>query len=256
VGSLYYDYFHTGQLTEAHSYVVEGIGEDFLPTTIDFEYIDDVVRVNDKECMQITRRIVREEGIFGGGSSGAAVSGALRWVRRHDAEGLNVLVLLPDSGSRYLSKTFDDNWMRENGFMDPDDGMGTVGDLMRLRGEERQLITTRPGARVSEVVGTMKLHGVSQLPVVEDDKVLGIVTETALLERALRGGGGDSTVGELAQANFTTVEADSEITVVAALFKSSKVAIVVEEGKPIDILTRIDLIDYISSVAGRPSSTS
>jgi cystathionine beta-synthase len=256
VGSLYYDYFHTGQMTIPHTYIVEGIGEDFMPTTIDWEYIDDVVRVNDKECMQVTRRVVREEGIFCGGSSGAAVSGALRWVRRHDAEGMNVLILLPDSGSRYLSKIFDDNWMRENGYLDPEDGMGTVADLISLRGGERELITTRPDARVTEVVGNMKLHGVSQLPVVADGKVLGIVTETALLERALRGGGGSETVGDLVQANFTTVEMDSEITVVASLFKRSKVAIVVRDGQPIDIITRIDLIDHMSSVAGRPVQSS
>ena len=256
VGSLYYDYFHTGQMTEPHTYVVEGIGEDFMPSTLDWEYVDDVVRVNDKECMQFTRRVVREEGIFCGGSSGAAVSGALRWVRRHDAEGMNVLILLPDSGSRYLSKIFDDNWMRENGYLDPEDGMGTVSDLVSLRGGARELIVSRPDARVSEVVGNMKLHGVSQLPVVADGKVLGIVTETALLERALRGGGGAETVGDLVQANFTTVEMDSEITVVASLFKRSKVAIVVRDGVPIDIITRIDLIDHMSGVAGRPVSSS
>lgn len=134
--------------------------------------------------------------------------------------------------------------------------MGTVADLVSLRGGERELIVTRPDARVSEVVGHMKLHGVSQLPVVADDKVLGIVTETALLERALRGGGGAETVGDLVQANFTTVEMDSEITVVASLFKRSKVAIVVRDGEPIDIITRIDLIDHMSSVAGRPVTSS
>jgi cystathionine beta-synthase len=97
-------------------YVVEGIGEDFMPSTIDWQYIDDVVRVNDRECMHMTRRVVREEGILCGGSCGAAVAGAVKWVRQHDAANLKVLVILPDSGSRYLSKIFNDNWMKEMGF--------------------------------------------------------------------------------------------------------------------------------------------
>ncbi len=125
VGSLYYDYFHTGQMTDPYTYLVEGIGEDFMPSTIDFQYIDDVVRVNDAECFHMTRRIVREEGIFAGGSSGAAVAGALKWVRNNDKEGLNVLILLPDSGARYLSKIFNDKWMEENGFLDPSASFGT-----------------------------------------------------------------------------------------------------------------------------------
>ena len=248
VGSLYYDYFHTGQLTEPYTYVLEGIGEDFMPTTMDWEHIDDVVRVNDKECFQMTRRVVREEGIFCGGSGGAAVSAALKWVRGHDRAGLNVLVLLPDSGSRYLTKIFDDNWMRENGFMEPSTGLGLVSDLQKRREVDRELVSAGPEARVSEVVGLMKLHGVSQVPVLESGAVLGMLTETHLLERALKGGGRDVAVRELAQANYTTVGLDTDVSVLVELFKKAKVALVVDGQEVRDIITRIDLIDYISSV--------
>ncbi len=248
VGSLYYDYFHTGQMTEPYTYVVEGIGEDFMPSTVDWQYIDDVVRVNDKECMQMTRRIVREEGVFCGGSCGAAVAGALKWMRLHDAEGMNVLVLLPDSGSRYLSKIFNDNWMRENGFMDPDYGLGSVRELLRARGE-RELIAAAPEATVNEVVGMMKLHGISNVPVVDaDGRLCGVLTETALLERALRVGGGRTQVRELVLSNYTTVDADTEVTVLADLFRRARVAFVVEGQRPTAIITKIDLIDYISQV--------
>jgi cystathionine beta-synthase len=250
VGSLYYDYFHTGQMTEPHTYVVEGIGEDFMPSTIDWQYIDDVVRVNDKECFQMTRRIVREEGVFCGGSCGAAVAGALKWMRLHDAEGMNVVVLLPDSGSRYLSKIYNDNWMRENGFMDPDYGFGSVRDLLRDRGD-RDLIAVAGEATVNEVVGIMKLHGISQVPVVgHHGKLTGILSETNLLERALRVGGGHTQVQELTQANYTTVDPDTEITVLIDLFRRAKVVFVVEGHKPTSIITKIDLIDYISRVTG------
>ncbi len=256
VGSLYYDYFHTGQMVEAYSYVVEGIGEDFMPSTVDWTNIDDVVRVNDKECFQMTRRIVREEGIFCGGSSGAAVAGALKWTRDNDAEGLKVLVILPDSGSRYLSKIFSERWMEEGGYLEPEATMGYVRDLVRLRGGTRGLISVETSARVHEVVGLLKLHGISQVPVVDlDNNVLGILTENVLLERALRGESRTESVVNLVQPNFCTVNKSTEIAVVTSLFSKSKVAVILDEDdKAIDIITRIDLIDYISRVTSGSKS--
>jgi cystathionine beta-synthase len=251
VGSLYYDYFHTGQLTQPYTYMIEGIGEDFLPTTMDFEYVDDVIRVSDKESFQMTRELVVQEGLFCGVSSGAAMAGALRYLRRHDKAGLNAVVLLPDSGAKYLSKVYNDNWMRENGFMDPDSGLGTVADLNRTR-EDRSLVTVRGTSRVTEVIGLLKMHGLSQLPVVdEDDNLLGIITETHLLERALQGNRADVPVKDLVEAEYSTVTDDTEITVLTDLFRRSKVAIVIRDHKPVGIITRIDVIDYISRLAGR-----
>ncbi|MCB9759419.1 MAG: cystathionine beta-synthase [Alphaproteobacteria bacterium] len=252
VGSLYYDYFHTGQLTPAFTYVVEGIGEDFMPSTIDWQYIDDVVRVNDRECMQMTRRIVREEGIFCGGSCGAAVAGAIKWVRLHDAKDLKVLIILPDSGSRYLSKIFNDQWMRENGFLDPDTGLGTVREIVAHKGKHG-VISVHPDATVSEVIGTMKLHGISQVPVLDEGRLAGILSENRLLERALQGTPGQTRVRELVQANYTTVDADTEIAVLSELFRRFKVAFVMEGQSPVDVVTKIDLIDYIASrTSGEP----
>ena len=250
VGSLYYDYFHTGRMTEPHTYIVEGIGEDFMPSTIDWQYIDDVVRVNDKECMQMTRRLVREEGLFCGGSSGAAVAGALKWIERNDSPDLKVLIILPDSGSRYLSKIYNENWMRENGFLDDDSGLGRVADIQRRLGS-RELVAVAPGASVSEVIGTMKLNGVSQVPVLEDGQIEGVLTEKALLSKALEKGGGNARATDMASAEFCTVGPSERVAVLTDLFKRYKVAFVVKsEGKRhqvLDIITRIDLIDFISS---------
>jgi cystathionine beta-synthase len=245
VGSLYYDYFHTGQLTQPHTYVLEGIGEDFLPGTMDFQYVDDVVRVNDRECFHMTRRLVREEGIYAGGSCGAAVAGALKYLKRHDRPGLRAVVLLPDSSSKYLSKIFNDSWMRENGYMEPETRFGTVSKLIAGR-TSRKLVTIPPTARVTEAVGVLKLHGISQMPVVDDDKLMGVLFEKRLLQRALEGGPATSNVGDLVDAAYCTVDGETEISVLAELFRRFKVAVVLDEKKPVDIITRIDLIDYIS----------
>lgn len=247
VGSLYYDYFHTGQLTEPHTYVLEGIGEDFMPSTMDFQYVDDVVRVNDKECFQMTRRLVREEGLYVGGSCGAAVAGALKYLRRVDREGLVAVILLPDSATKYLSKIFNDAWMRENGFLEPDSGLGTVADMRAGRDKKRKLIGVAPDAKVTEVIGVLKLHGISQVPVVLDGKLQGVVFEKRLLERALQRDRDDVPVADLVDASYCTVDHETEVSVLTELFRRFKVAIVLDDAnKPVDIITRIDLIDYIS----------
>lgn len=197
----------------------------------------------------MTRRLVREEGLFCGASSGAATAGALRYLHNHDAPGLNAVVLLPDSGSRYLSKVFNDAWMRENGFMEPDTTLGTVADILANRGE-RALVTVSASSTVPEVIGRLKLHGISQVPVMDNDRLVGVISETRLLERALRGGSSESTVRELVEANYCTLDRQTVVPVVTELFRRFKVAIVVDGHKPVDIITRIDLIDYISKVAG------
>ena len=248
VGSLYYDYFHTGQLTQAHTYVVEGIGEDFLPTTMDFQYVDDVVRVNDKECFLMTRRLVREEGLFCGASSGGAVAGALKYLARHDREGMVAVIILPDGGSRYLSKVFNDKWMEEGGYLQPDFKLGTVADLRAPRGG-RELIHAAVDATVQEVIAMMKLHGVSQVAVLADGKLHGMLHEKHLLEKALEGSRGDVPVGDMAEATYCTVDDNTEVSVLTELFKRFKVAVVLDaDSRPVDMITRIDLIDYISRV--------
>ncbi|MCA9636364.1 MAG: cysteine synthase family protein, partial [Myxococcales bacterium] len=131
IGSLYYEYIKTGRLTKAFSYYVEGIGEDFLPSTMNLSILDDVVQVDDRECFMMTRDLVRREGIFCGGSCGAAVMGAIKYARSLK-QPKRILVLLPDSAQKYLSKVFNDEWMRSNGFLD-EDPTGTVAHLLKRK---------------------------------------------------------------------------------------------------------------------------
>ncbi|MBA2591200.1 MAG: pyridoxal-phosphate dependent enzyme [Gammaproteobacteria bacterium] len=245
VGSLYYDYFQTGQLTEPFSYAIEGIGEDFLPTTMDFEMVDNVVRVADKEAMQMTRRLTREEGIFSGVSCGAAVAGAVKWVAANDAKDLVVVVLLPDGGSKYTSKVYSDRWMEENGFLEPISGLGHVRELLDRQGDHKP-ITVDDTLKLSEAIGLLKLHGISQMPVMREDRIMGIIHEKVLLENALSRGPVEKRAGDLADSNYCTVSPETELTVLADLLRKTKVALVLEDSKLVGVLTRIDLIDHIA----------
>ncbi len=253
VGSVYYDYFHTGQMTSSIPSRLEGIGQSFLPSSLDFQHIDDIFRVNDRESFQMTRRLVREEGLFVGATSGAAVAGALKFMRLHGRKDLRAVVMLNDSGSLFLSRIFDDTWMREHGHLEPDSRLGTVADLLRGMGEQ-SLISVKHNARVPEVIGILKLHGISQVPVVRDGRLVGILTENRLLERALRGGSPDTEAAQLVQSDYCTVDRDTELALLLDLFGKAKVAVVLTDGKPSNIITRIDLIDFMSRSAGRMDS--
>jgi len=163
VGSILHDLFQTWEAVAAHTYKIEGIGEDFLPSTLDLSVVDDTVRVSDKESFLMARRLVREEGIFCGGSSGTAVAGALRYIQDHElgAE-VTVVVVLPDSGDRYLSKVFNDDWMRENGYMASAWAELKVADVLRAKAMQ-SLYTVRSGDRQADVIAMMKKYGFHQM---------------------------------------------------------------------------------------------
>jgi cystathionine beta-synthase len=245
IGSLLHHYFYTRELGEAHGYKVEGVGEDFLPTTLDFDLIDDVVQVNDRESFTMTRRLVREEGLFCGGSCGLAVAGALKWLRgpgSHLTEEDVVVVLLPDSGARYLSKVFDDAWMRENGFL----ASATVADLIETR--PRELISANEDSSVEAAIRLMKTHGISQLPVLDAKGQLhGIISESDLLDYLINGGAMNHTIADLHAHEVATVDPGMPIDDLRAVFGSSQAAVVVSEGQVRGIVTKIDVIDFLAS---------
>jgi cystathionine beta-synthase len=245
LGSIYYDFFKTGQKTEAYSYLVEGFGEDIIPGTIDFEYIDDVVRVSDKECFLTTRQLVRQEGVYAGGSSGGCLAAAIKYAERIDRDA-NIVTILCDSASRYLSKIFDDDWMRENGFLEENWDESTIEDLLAQK-PKRTLFTAELGEPAADVIQVMKEHGISQLPVVDDGEVVGLVSETDLLDHLLGDGDRDDPIDELVETQFAIVELDDRVSMIGDFFKHNKVVIVVDDDdEPTGIITKIDFIDYVS----------
>lgn len=245
IGSIYTEYFRTNNIGEAHAYKVEGVGEDFLPSTMDFSVVDDVVQIGDKESFLMTRRLTREEGLFVGGSSGLAMAGALRWLRTNNiSEDKTAVVLLPDSGSRYLSKIFSDDWMRENSFLET----GHVSNILESR--SRKLITALTTDTVSAVIGRMKADNISQVPVVDQDgRLAGMINEIDLLNYMLASSGAmDHAIKDIASQDVRTVRPETSIDMLAEIAACGLVAVVVDEAEhPTGIVTKIDLIDYLAT---------
>jgi len=244
VGSLYYDFVKSGRVTKPFTYKVEGIGEDFFPSTMNLKIIDEIIRVDDKECFLMTRDLVRLEGLYVGGSSGAAVAGAIKYARLSGKK-QNIMVLVPDSAQKYLSKIFNDDWMRENGFLDEQPGLGTVRELLSTK--PSAVVSASPSDKVRDVVSTLKTMGISQLPVIEQGKLVGIVAEVDLLRHLVTGEGTlESSIGGLIESDYATVTPDTKIELLKSVLGDAKVAIVTEQNAVVGVITKIDLIDYLA----------
>jgi cystathionine beta-synthase len=253
VGSIVYENFKTGKvLSMPKTYKIEGIGEDFIPKNYDFSVIDDMVQVEDKESFLITRDLLTKEGLYTGVSSGCAVIGAMKWIRSQGKamEGKNVLVMLPDSGNRYLSKVYNDDWMREAGFLDKP-SLGTVGDLLRDKGKPSfKIVMAKQNAKVSALIELMREKDISQIPVTDDAGwIKGIVNESALLNALFAGrvSPTDSVEG-LVDPSVEFVTPEDPVEKVSRLVTSGRVPLVTDpnkSGELIDIITKIDLLTYL-----------
>ena len=245
IGSIYYDYWRTGKIPSLFkTYKVEGFGEDFMPGAMDFSVVDEVIQVSDKECFMTARELTRTEGLFTGGSGGGAVAGAIKYAKSHP-EAKTILTILPDSGSRYLTKLFDDDWMRENSFLDVGPRGGTVADLVAKR--RQALVFAKPGDSVTAVIRLLKHHGISQVPVLDGEKLLGIVSEAKVLRAMLDDSATmDRPVADMVTHDYAVVTDDTPVSKLAPIFTSGRIALVQQASKITAVVTNIDLIDYFT----------
>jgi cystathionine beta-synthase len=254
LGSLYYEYFKTRNIGTARTYVVEGIGEDILPSTMDFSVLDDVLEVSDEECFVWARRLAKREGIFTGGSGGGCVSAAIRLAKTCKKSDF-VVAFLPDSGSRYLSKIYNDGWMREHGYADAEVTL-TASDVIRVKhqnGKTRQPVVVGPNRTVFQALHTMQQEDISQLPVFEDERSVGTLFEDQVLNLALQGKDlRKLIVREVMGPPLPEVPSNAPIERVTHLLSHESPAVFVEmENGKLEVLTKFDLMDTIAGLVGQ-----
>jgi cystathionine beta-synthase len=248
VGSILAEMWRTkgkGHL-EGVPYKVEGIGQDKVPGTLDMNVVDDFVTVTDKDSFTMARRLTREEGLFVGGSSGLIAHVALALARKLDDPGACVVLVLPDTGERYLSKLYSDEWMRENQMLDAD--RTTLAFILdRKRKGDHPVINVAPGTTVRQALRLMALHDVSQLPVMDGANSVGSVADWSLSAKSLENTKLlESTVSEVMDPPFPTVDASQSVDAVAKLLSKANPAVMVRsDGKISGIVTRSDMLNYL-----------
>ncbi len=239
-------------------YLVEGVGEDFWPTTYDREIADRIIEVSDGHSFQTARRLAREEGMLVGGSSGMAAYAAITLA--HELEGTPegedavIVVLLPDSGRGYLTKVFDDEWLAQYGFLPATQDHRTVGEVLRGKdGRLPDLVHTHPQETIAEAVQILREYGVSQMPVVRAEppivaaEVAGSVSDRVLLDAVFRGDArlNDSVESHM-EAPFPTIGASEPAEQAVASLQDADALLVQEDGKPIGVVTRQDLLSFLA----------
>jgi len=249
----------------ARPYLTEGVGEDFVPGTYDPKVVDRWVRVSDRDAFAAARRLTREEGILAGGSCGTALVAALAVAREltQSGEGADkvIVVLLPDGGRNYLSKLYNDEWMRVNGLLATTGAVTRVAELLagRHHGPERPaVVVARTTERVGDAIETLQQYGISQMPVSEDatgDAVVGIVgsiNERSLLDRAFRDPSiVERTVGEVMDGPLPLVDASATLDEAFTLLSGASTALVAVRGEqPAGIITKLDLLEYLTHLPG------
>jgi cystathionine beta-synthase len=245
-GSIVAHYAKTGEMGEAYSYVLEGVGEDFIPENYDFDNIDDWIIIGDKESFLMTRRLLKEEGVYAGGSAGAAICGAIKYAKTLK-QPKKILVLLHDSGNRYASKIYNDDWMSDNGYLDSSFDV-QIKDVLNLLGKTGRIETISDKSTIGDAISLMDEKGISQLPAIDSEGVIkGVVSEKSLLRPVMMGEfNKEDNISLAFNMKFKTVNKNELLSNVADTLLQKEVALVMEQNKLVDILTDIDVLQYLS----------
>ncbi len=244
-GSVFKKYKETGIMdkNEIYPYITEGIGEDFLPANVDFSLIDHFEKVTDKDAALMTREIALKEGIFAGNSTGSAIAGVLQMKDRFK-EGDVVVVIFPDHGTRYLGKMYNDDWLRDRGFLK--DGKLTAHDIISKK-DSQEIVTIDCDKTVLEAINTIKSLNISQIPVTQKGMVIGKITESNILDALLENPSLKSQpIKNITTAPFPFVDLNTSIDKISAMINKDNIAVLVEDNGRIEIITQYDIINAIS----------
>ncbi|OKS85527.1 pyridoxal-phosphate dependent enzyme [Mucilaginibacter polytrichastri] len=245
-GSVFKKYKETGifDKDEIYPYITEGIGEDFLPQNVDFSLIDHFEKVSDKDAALMTREIALREGIFGGNSTGSAVAGVLQ-MKDMFKESDVVVIIFPDHGTRYLGKMYNEDWLRERGFLK--DEKLTARDILKKK-ETSEIVTIDSEKTVLEAINTIKTLNISQIPVTQQGMVIGKITESDILDALLENGALKSApVKTITTTPFPFVDLNTSIDKISSMINRENIAVLVEDdnGK-IEIITQYDIINAMA----------
>ncbi len=248
-GSVYAEYARTKTLAEGHPYKVEGIGGDKIPSALHYEYIDEFRTISDKDAFQMARRITREEGLFVGGSTGLIVAAALQVAREIDDPKACVVAILCDTGERYLSKLFNDEWMRENQMIEAE--RVTASGLLACKTDTApELVTVAPSQTVRQALNLMETYDISQLPIVEGGQCVGSLNEGTLMAQAIAHPAVlDQPVREIMEAPYPVVDGELALERFSELLSRETPAVLVRHnGELAGIVTRYDVLHYMAGI--------
>lgn len=244
-GSVFKKYKETGKFdeNEVYPYLTEGIGEDILPKNVDFSLIDHFVKVTDKDGALMTRRLAKEEGMFVGWSCGSAVFGAIEYAKENLKEDDVMVIIMPDHGTRYLGKIYNDNWMNDHGFTETGN-FSTARDIIASKNGKDELFTIKSTAKIGEAIETMNNHGIDQAPIVEDDHFVGSISDAKILKTLIENPSlKDNPISEIMDDSFKFIAMDNTVDVMSKILdKDNKALLVRDEDNKVHILTQTDLL--------------
>ena len=249
-GSVFKKYKESGifDRNEIYPYLTEGFGEDILPKNVDFNVIDIFIKVTDKDGAIMARRLSREEGLFVGWSSGSAVHGALEYARENLRKDDVMVILLPDHGTRYLNKVYNDNWMKDHGFLE-ERIFASARDIIHHRNAKNGLFTVGKNARIMEAIRIMNQQGIDQVPVVDEAEFVGSVAASSLLEKIIEDPQiKDSSVGDLMDKPMQFVALDTTLDVLSSMLnKNNKALLVRDDADNVHIITQHDILKAMTA---------